>query len=534
MFMLGLRKLVGAAAAAGLFIGSGWCVLRAQTPPAPQWELTLDQAIAAALGSSRDLEVARDDLLSSEAAMRAAAGLYDPVLSLSGFREKRTLPVSSILGGSTTGSLHEGEVRMVPAITGLVGPLGGSYSASLFNDRQTSDNLFLPLSPQYSTAMTFTYSQPLLRGLHIDDFRRSLFVSRKNVTLSEAQFRQRVMDIVTQVAQAYWDVALARDNLSVQNTAIEDARALVESNRRLMQQGILAPIDLVETREQVAALQAAAFVARDILNRAQNAFKLLVLPNRVAAEWDKDVIPLTPPALQAPKVDYQTAVHLALAKRPEPDQLRRAGEINDINTSYFRDQLRPQLNLVSSYTSNGLAGIVETLAPNPLFGALEIVPPASFQGGYSQSLTNLLDQKFPTIRVGFQLQVPLRNRTAQANLVTSELASRKLRAQTDQVLEVIEMDVRNAVDGLSLAQGRLDAAAEAARLAAQQYESERRRLDNGVSTVFLVLQRQSALTAARAREYEAQMNLNKQIAAYYRAVGTTLEERSIDLQVISK
>ncbi len=502
--------------------------------PAPRLELTVEQAIAMALRNNRDIEVARVDLLSAEVSVGGAMGIFDPMFSLSGYREKRTIPVSSILAGSATGSLREGETTYTPQVSGLLERLGSTYSASLYTSRVATENLFIPLSPQYTTALNVTYSQPLLRGLRIDGARRGLLISRKNLTITEAQFRQRVMDTVTQTIQAYWDLSFARHNLDVQNSAMADAQHLLESNRRLSQQGILAPIDLVETREQVAAIETATFIARDVVNRLANALKLTLLAARTAPEWGAELIPMSEPALSGPKVNYEDAVKLALEKRPEPQQLRQTGEINDINTRYFRDQTRPEVDLIGSYTRNGLSGTVINRAASPLFGSLSIAPPPIFIGGYGQSLENMFDQRFPVLRVGLRVSMPIRNRSAEANLTTSELASRKFHAQLDQVLEAVEFDVRNAVEGLRLAEGRLQAAAEATKLATRQFESEQRRLQNGLSTVFLVLQRQSGLIGARAREFEAQTNLNKQIAAYHRALGTTLEENHIDVQAVKR
>jgi outer membrane protein TolC len=419
-------------------------------------------------------------------------------------------------------------------VSGLLERFGSSYSVSLYSSRQATENLFVPLSPQYSTALMFNVSQPLLRGLRIDAGRRALQISRKNMHITESQFRQRVMDTVTQTVQAYWDLAFARANLEVQNNALADARRLLESNRRLVREGILAPIDLVETGTQVASIETGVYVARDVLNRTGNAFKLILLADRLAPEWAAEIVPVSIPSQSAPKVSYEESVKAALEKRPEPQQLKETRDINDLNTRYFRDQTKPEIDLVASYTRNGLAG-TEIIRPgNPLFGSLSVSPSPVFLGGYGTALGNLFGERFPTVRVGVQVSAPFRNRTAEANLRSSELTARRLRAQTDQVLAAIEFDVRNAIEGLRLAEGRLQAAAEATKLATQQFDSEQRRLQNGVSTVFLVLQRQSGLIAARAREFEAQGNLNKEIAAYYRAVGTTLEENRIDVQSVKR
>jgi HAE1 family hydrophobic/amphiphilic exporter-1 len=233
-------------------------------------------------------------------------------------------------------------------------------------------------------------------------------------------------------------------------------------------------------------------------------------------------------------------------------QLQTTAEINQIDTRYFRDQTKPQIDLVGSYTSVGLAGTLVSSGRNPRGTSPELIqrvnelstraglPPLdttstntggtvspNLVGGYTQSLSNLIGQDYPTYRVGVRVALPLRNRTAEANLGRSLAVGRSIENQRAQTEQLIEADVRNATQALRSSEARLASAAATRASTEQQYESEQRQFRAGTSTVFLVLQRQTELLSARGRELQAQTELNKAIADFQRATGNTLEANHV-------
>jgi HAE1 family hydrophobic/amphiphilic exporter-1 len=261
---------------------------------------------------------------------------------------------------------------------------------------------------------------------------------------------------------------------------------------------------------------------------------------------------VTPINLEAPRVPLETAVNAALKSRPELAQLQTNSEINQIDTRYFRDQTKPQVDLVGTYTLVGLAGSLtpagtgsgtssntqlrarvnelSTLAGLPVLdttttGTSTVTP--NLVGGYAKSLSNLIGQDYPTYRVGVRVELPLRNRTAQANLGRSLAQGSFIQNQRAQAEQLIEADVRNATQTLRSAEARLAAAASTRSSTEQQYESEQRQFRAGTTTVFLVLQRQNEVLAARGRELQAQTDLNKAIAEFQRATGNTLEANNV-------
>jgi len=259
-------------------------------------------------------------------------------------------------------------------------------------------------------------------------------------------------------------------------------------------------------------------------------------------------VDLTPPEISLPD-----AMKLAMENRPELQQSDLAREINQIDQRYYRDQTKPEVDLVGSYGVVGLAGSVSPNSINPFLSTtqirdrvnvlsqlaglplLPVPPPQTFPsdliGGYGQSLDNLLLNRFNNFRVGVSVSLPLRNRTAQAQLGRSLVEGQRLTTQREQLEQTIQIDVRNALQVVRSAEARLRAAAANRSASEQQYESEKRKLDAGQSTVFLVLDRQTALTTARGNELRAQTDLNKAIADLQRATGNALTVNSIVVRV---
>jgi HAE1 family hydrophobic/amphiphilic exporter-1 len=152
-------------------------------------------------------------------------------------------------------------------------------------------------------------------------------------------------------------------------------------------------------------------------------------------------------------------------------------------------------------------------------------------GGYSQSLQNLFSNQFNNFKVGLQVNLPLRNRTAEAALGRSLVEGERINTLRQQLEQTIQVEVRNSLQAVRSAEARLRAAAAARQADEQQYLSEQRKLDAGQSTVFLVLERQTTLTASRGNELRAQTDLNKAIADLQRATGNALHVNSIVVRV---
>jgi outer membrane protein len=463
--------------------------------------------------------------------------------------ERSSTPIASFLGGSDSGQLKQKDFTSQIGLSGLTPKFGGSYKVDVSSTRLSNNNFFNALNPAFSQRLSFSYTQPLVRGLKTDDNRRQIEIAKKNLTLTDVQFRQRATDVITSVEQAYWELVHALKNLQVQSDAVRQTRAQVETNKRQVAQGVLAPIDVVEAEAQVKLFEQNVFAAQEEVTRTENALKTLMLADRSVELWSRALLPVTPVNLEAPRMLLSEAVKTALSNRFELAELRTNADINEINKRFYRDQTKPQVDLQVSYSSNGYAGTVsdndnpiltgltsleQRVAELSRISGLPVLPantfnsiPADLQGGYGRAWSNLLGQDNPTVRVGVRISLPLKNRTAKAELGHSLAEGRRIDSQRAQAEQLIEAEVRNAIQRVRSVEASM-AAAEAGREAAeQQFTSEQRKFQAGMSTVFLVLQRQTDLVMARGRELQQQTELNKAIAEFQRATGNTFRYRNV-------
>jgi HAE1 family hydrophobic/amphiphilic exporter-1 len=335
---------------------------------------------------------------------------------------------------------------------------------------------------------------------------------------------------------------------------VRDAQAQLESNQRQVEQGTIAPIESVEAQNQVATFQQNVYTAKVQVTEFENALKTLILPNRENPNWTRAITPTSEAELEVPRISLPEAVASALQSRPELAQIKTNQEINQINTRFYKDQTKPQINLIGSYTAQGLAGRATadgggifdfsglTDRVNQL-SALNNLPPLptttmtttttnSLNGGYFNSLGGLFSNKYPTYRIGVSISLPIGNRQAKADLGSSLAEGNKLGYQLAQQRQDVEREIRNALESVNATEQRWKLAIKARELSQTLYDGERRQLIAGTSTTYLVLERQITLVAAQATEVQSQTDLNKAISTLQRAVGTSLGENGVTLQPI--
>jgi len=519
-------------------------------------DLSLEDAITQALSANADVAVARiaRELAVNDVAARA--GAFDPQLAVQTSLQHQVMPISSIIGGSASGKLQQQNLFFGPQVSGLLPGSGTQYQAAFNSRRLTTDNQFVTLNPQFPSELSLSVVQPLFRGRQVDDPRRQLELARRNETMSDEQFRQRVMDITLEAELAYWDLTFANRSLTVEREGLALAREQVAGNRRLVAQGLAAPVDVLEAETQVSMLEQSLYAAQAALTRAENRLKALMLPDRGSPLWSSALRPTTLPPAELPGQSVEEAVRDALASRPELVQATIAASVNEVNGRFLRDQTRPQIDLVGTYTSSGLAGHVIPPGPNPFttgffplidrlntlstlqglaplsseFGGFSGTVPASLTGGVAQSLSTLLQQDFPTVEVGVRIGLPFRNRTAEARVASSLAERRRLDLERRRLEQAVEAEVRDALQAVVSGSAALASAAAARASAEGLYASEQRQFAAGTSTVFLVLQRQTSMITSRTQHARAEVELGKGLARFRRATGQILTAHGISVR----
>ncbi|MBK8465174.1 MAG: TolC family protein [Chloracidobacterium sp.] len=490
-----------------------------------QLSLTLEQAIEMALKNNNDIDASRNDSQISDFSLLGAKGVYDPLLVSENYYESLTTPTASAIGGAVNGAVTQKRFFSTAGLSGFSPFAGGNYSTVFNASRTTTSNTNSFLNPQYPSSLVFEYVQPLWRNRSIDNNRRTIQIAKKTIDLSDEQLKLKAVTVVYGVEQAYWDLAFAMRNLQVQIDTLKQSKEQLESNKRLAAKGVLAPIEVVAANAQISTFEQAVYTAQENITRAENVLKTFILPDRTSAEWSRALTPVTPVNTDVPRIGLDVAVTEAMRNRAEITQLEITADINRIDQRFFRNQTKPQIDLVTTYTSQGLSGTETPASINPTTG-LSRVPP-QLVGGLFTSLGNLAALRYPSYHVGVNISLPLRNRTAKANLGRSVVEGDKIANNRAQQEQIVEADVRNALQTLRSAESCLESATNARAAAEELYASEERQFRAGTTTFYLVLQRQTELSTARGRELQARTDLNKAVSEFNRSIGKTLEANNV-------
>ncbi|GAC1402662.1 MAG: hypothetical protein NVSMB64_02850 [Candidatus Velthaea sp.] len=521
--------------------------------------IALNDAIGMALQRNTDLAIAQSNQRISNYQIVAARGAYDVRFQLQPqYQHSVSASVSSFQSGPGGGPITQDTAGATASLSGIT-PGGQQYriggSASRINSNATIDSY----DPFYETALTFSFTQPLLRGRGINENTRALQLAAANAQVNAAVTLTSASQTIANVSDTYWDLIAAWRNVGIQEEGLREAQTQAQSNARLAARGAIAPVDIVESNTQVNFFADNVFAALAAVQRLQTQLKSLIIANPADPLWVANLVPTSPvlglPA--EPKLD--DLIVSALRNRPEISELRAARLSAQTNLAYAKDQLKPQLDLGLAYTTNGFAGIPSDPAANPIVGVLggEIAavnaliaranagqppasqipllagafstPPAYQNGKLGRSFTNALTNRFPVYAIQLTLQVPLRNRTAKANYGIAEERSKQIAVQELALLQRVRGEAVNALQQLRETQYRLVAARNARSAAERVLLAEQRRFSVGSSTTFLILQRQLNLANQRGRELQAQTDLNKTVVELNRVGGTVFASYGIDV-----
>jgi HAE1 family hydrophobic/amphiphilic exporter-1 len=487
--------------------------------------LSLNESIRLALANNNDIEVSRDDVRYAETQLHALQGFYDPVFSITPQLDNRVIPVQNITQGAPTGKLSTQVFSWNPTITKSFSRGGGTYELSFSNGKNTTSSTVSTLNPYYSSNLALSISQPLWRNRSIDFNRRQIRVQKKRIEQSDADFRRMTIDVISRVQSAYWDLVFALRDQQVQLDNVNLSRENLRQIEAQISAGAKAPLDRSEVLTELANRESALLFATQTVSIAENALKQLILKDTTATQWSAQITPTDNPVVDTNPVNLDDAITEARKNRPELQRLRLQRDINGIDLQYFRNQTKPQIDIVSTLATTGLAG-------TPCNPALPTCPPnvAPFLiGGYGKDLSNLAKFQTRNITVGVTISLPLNNTTAKANLAGARIQQEQLDASVRSTEQTVEVDVRNAAQSVESARLQVLSAREARRNAEIQLEGEQRLYSVGRSTTYLLIQRQNALANARDSEVRAETNYSKAVANLQHATSTTLHANSISV-----
>jgi outer membrane protein len=489
--------------------------------------ISLNDAIKRALQNNNDIEVARGDVRFAETQLLSLEGVYDPIFSITPQYDKRITPQTSIFSGATsTGTTSQTVYTLSPTISKAFSTGGGQYQLSFANTKTITNATSSTLNPIYASNLALSFTQPLWRNRSVDNSRHQIRVQKKRLEQSDADFRQRTIDVISQVQSAYWDLAFALRDQQIQLANLNLTRENLRVVEAQISVGVVAPLQRAEVLTEMATRESALLTATQTVSTAENTLKQLMLKDSTSPEWSAQITPTDTPTVDLNPVDLNGAITEARKNRPDLQRLRIQREINDLDVQFFKNQTKPQVDLQATLATTGLAGT--RCVPDASIGkTCPGTTPANLVGGYGQDLNNLFGFSTRNVSVGVAIQIPLRNQTAKANLAGARIQREQLEASMRSQEQVAEVDVRNSAQAVESARLRVVTARTARENAEVQLQGEQRLYAVGRSTTFLLFQRENALANARDQELRAETDYNKARSSLQRATSTTLRANNV-------
>ena len=517
--------------------------------------LSLQDAIRRALESNNDIEVSRGDVRFQETQVRSLIGVYDPVFSVS----------PNFSRSNTTGSPATNDFRVNSSFSQFIERGGGNYQA-FFNNQRT-ENAFAQAqvssgsvsgstsSAIFSSSLGASFTQPLARNFRIDSKRHQITIARKRLEQTDSDFRLKATDTITQVQRTYWDFVFALRNQQNQVANVNLAKENLRQIEAKIDAGAAAPLERAEVETELANREGDLLLATQQVGIAENSLKQLILKDPLSSEWSQSVVPTDAPKVSPDPLSLDDAMKDAMDNRFELRRLKLQKEINATDIRFYKNQIKPQIDLNSTFSLDGLsrggATMQTTFIPqftgndeilrqkiNMLFAPGSQIPnpliaipgtPSFLVGGFNRSLANIFRSDAPNFSVGMTISFPLRNRTAKANLEGVRIQEQQLDAQTRGQEQTVIVEVRNAVQSVETARQRVSTARRARENAEIQLAGEQKLYEAGKSTTFILFQRENSLTNARNAEIRAETDFNKALADLQRVTSTAFRANNITI-----
>jgi outer membrane protein TolC len=422
---------------------------------------------------------------------------------------------------------------------------GTSYVVALPGYTQNSTSANLLFNPVVPTTLYLGLYQHLLNGFGRRANAKFIRIAQNDVRISQSVFRQQVITTVAQVLNLYWDFLSDNEQVAVAQQSLAYSQKLLADNKRQVEIGTLAPIEVVRAESEVATDQQNLIVAQTNVEEQGELIKTALAKkvdgDLVSAQVDPvDKLP-EPRTDDIPPLDK--ALEIAAQNRPEIEQADLNLRYQDIVIKANRNALLPTLDFFATYAGSGLSGVepvygtcpagyvaAATECVNATSGATTPLPiTGSKYGGAGQALSQIFHNDYPNYSVGLSLAVPIRNRSAQADAARALLEQRQLLEQLQRTKNQVEQDVRNAEIGVIQAKARIEAARKAVALSRQTLDAEQKKFQLGESTVFLVIQAQRDLTTAEGNEVQARSTYAKALTQFRQVTGTILSDYNIEL-----
>jgi len=489
--------------------------------------LSVNDVIRLMLASNLDVTVNRFSPLANQYVLQTLFQPFEPTLNISAQAARNTTPPTSQLQVGTGGAVPFSQLSHRYSVGyGQTLQSGTILGVNAVVNRNSSNSLFNTFNPAYFGTLTYSVSQPFFRnyGRAINGWQ--IRIGKNNVNISEIGFEMQTIDLVTAAENLYWDFVYQREDIKVHQQALALSEKTLADNKRQVQIGTMARIEVVQAESEVAQRQFQMVTTTYTADQTQDQVKKLITnlgdPALVLAQLSP-LNPLPQPD-ESDIMPLEESVKYALESRPELRQLALQEQNGEVAMQYAKNQLLPALIVGASYTQNGVGGVQTNRSG---LGGSQV---SVIQGGLVDAFGQLFGYNYTGYTVGFNIAIPLSNKAEQAIYAKALSDKQVVAARRTQVLQQIALEVRNAHSVVVMNRARIQTAEKALELAMMQSEAEQKKFQLGNSQLRFVLQEQRNVTDAQTARNLALVSYAKALVTYDKAIGRTLRKNNVEIE----
>ena len=453
-----------------------------------------------------------------------AHGPYDPAISVTLGTQSNKRPNTNLTNRSAQGNFNKMSLATWNFQFTQNIPTGGGIVGTYNSNRSDTNQQFALFSPQYSTSLSFQVTQPLNRNRRIDQIRGTIRLANLDTKINDSQFKQTVTSTIANIQSMYWDLVGAIRDYEIKRNSVNLAQISLQNNIKEVEIGVQPRISITEARAEMANREVDMLASREAIVVAENNLRSVISADRNGEIWQKVIVPTDTADFKEYQVDPAQAIETALRNRPELEQFSLQMEENDVNHRLDQNLKKWQVDFVASVGTTGVAGpqSINTQTGEPLIDP-------NFIGGIGVANSTLFTGGFTSWFAGFNLQIPLRNRSLDAQLAQLQIQRRQLEMNRTSTEQKIVVQVRNAIEDLETNKQRVQTAQVALELSQEQLDGENKRFQAGMSQNFLVLQRQQDLATAEGTELQALIAYKKSMISLQQAMYNLLGSNDFEI-----
>jgi outer membrane protein TolC len=492
-------------------------------------ELSLKAYVDLVLANNTEVQIQRLTMEVPRNAILRSFSIFDPNLVTTFQATRAQAPAQDQLAGAAINSTltQPFTLRAQQML-----PTGTTYLVGFDARKYSTNSVFQTYNPSITSGLQLQFQQPLMRN-------RGSYVTKLPITIARSRLRQNtyliednILRLVANAENLYWDVIFARESLKVQEQNLALNEEFLKRSRRELELGSISELDIYQPEAQYKNAELAVSQARFRLQAAED-----TLRRQISVDLDPKLrtLPLVLTEEVAAPVqtpfERESLVEKAVAQRPDLRAARQQLDVDDLSIDSTRNLLRPDLRLTGTYTSAGLGGIYRPRQGTVLPGtAVPSIPGAFIPGGFGDALNQVFGFDYPTYAIGLQLTLPLRDRRASADYADSVVNKRLDMLRLRNQEQTARQDVLNAITQVEQSRASVDLAKVALDLAEKRLDAERKKFDLGTTTMFFVLDAQTAFNASQSNLVNQMVQYRRNLTSLSRVTGDLLAERNITVQ----